>query len=851
MHMRMMFGYQKVLLLAMGVFMISCETNSIVDDDHNDDPAGAKNINLSINIPKRSASTYAGVDGTIDENHIDTLYVNLFQGGVFKELRKFYDSSLEVAGGSNDSVVRIAFETESLSGDGTVTAEVYANRMAVVPITKEISLPDRTKPDSCFMMSGSGTLTYSGGSYNGVIHVIRNVAKLRVRVSRHPSIIPSDLIILYSDIKIEAQQIPDRTQLMMPPPIATPSGLTYINYSPRTGATLRPESPIGTFTGGQIDSMYLNENYLNDAAYTNTNKTQIKVTLPTQVPTMPVKTEEYTYQLFTEGSYRLKRNYIYTLDIRVAGQTLEPFVSIDIQPWNDVPVDGDINGVSLYLDKFEVNMLPVNTKDDPAVVGYRTDNTSVTLDWSKIDPAHNIDMSVSDIQGMTGEIKLSWTGDGAPDYDFKDTLYVTSQNIVKAVVLDYKVPKGVFGDWIGTFHRWNQKGERIIKMRNRGEWTATVTQGSDFIVLDGAATSDANWGTASAALGNDTGFDANYPVNSTATSVSGNGIVYFRVGMKSTLAYIGAPPRYGVIKVTTDDGIKTIYVRQGEEADYIMRPADTNPSDGNRSRSYAMKFSPYNLSDPQRGTGGNNVTMHTDMLYGEVVFDNNKFTDYPSQGGYFFQWNLGGETIHKAFHPVNTVSAIAGWDNTSNGAWRRAIEPCPPGYRHPNDSLQSPVTSEIRQSWYAIPNSDTYGPAHPSDIALDNSVWGFYADGFFDRLAVVSSPNGVDSTTVSFNSSNLGDTRNSGIAYAGRLIYNPVTNASLFLPASGLREGNSNGILTGSGAGGTYWTNTYNGTYGWAFYFTPSSFYSYQEAFRGNGASVRCVKDDFGLPGSM
>jgi hypothetical protein len=490
----------------------------------------------------------------------------------------------------------------------------------------------------------------------------------------------------------------------------------------------------------------------------------------------------------------------------------------------------------------------------------------VTLDWSKVDPSHNIDTSVESIQGMNGEIKISWTGAGAPDYDFKDTLYVISRNVIKAVVLDYKVPKGAFGDWVGTFHRWNQKGERIIKMKNDGNWSATVIQGDDFIVLDGTATNDSNLGTSSAALGNDAGFDTNYPVNSTATSVTGNGIIYFRVGMKSTLAHIGASPRYGIIEVTTDEDVKTIYVRQGEEADYVMRPGDANPSDGNNPRSYAMKFSPFNLADPQRGTGGANIANHNRMSYGDIIFSSNKFVDYPSQAGYLFPWNSSGWAVaqgnDRAYHPVNPVGTITGMEYSfSPVRWDRALETCPVGYRHPNDSLWSPAMSEIRQSWFYTPNSNLDTEMNHPGGDLDNSLWGFYADGFFDRLPIVSSPNGSDSTTVGYYSSNPADNRNTGVAYAGRLIYNPITHASLFLPAAGSRSGgNDIGPLAGSGQIGIYWTSTnlyppnYPSEWAVAFCFTSASFYANYSSWATlvpSGMSVRCVKDDFGLPGSM
>ena len=833
-----------IIVVLMGVLAVSCVNEIVINDDPEPSPPlTGKKVRLAISVPKNSISSYASEIGSADENHIDTLFVRILEDGVIRDSMKYFGTSLQDVIEPNDSIVNVVLEPDNLTG-GSITAEAFANRMEVMPVTGEIPLPDKNDRETWFMMSGSAALAFNGTAYSGTIHLVRHVAKLRVRISKHTACIPSNLVINYNQIKVEVINVPDRTQLMIPPPIDTPAGLSYIaNYRSGTGMGLRSETPIATFNGGQIDSMYMNENYLNNSDYNDSNITQVKITIPSQEPGMPVKTAEYTYKLFTEGSYRIKRNHIYILDIKIAGQTLEPLVSMEILPWNDVNVKGDIQGVFLNLDRSTVYLSPVDIQNSLEVINFSTDHTSVMLDWSKVNPAHPIDTSVKYIQGMNGQIRFSWTGGGAPDYSFKDTVYVIAGNIIKPVVMEYNVPAGNFGDWVGTFHRWNQTGERIIKMRNLGEWTANVTEGVDFIRLNGGDTKDANWGTSLAALGNNTGFDDNYPVLGGASSLSGNGIIYFRVGLTGTLAHIGAQPRYGVIEVTTGSGVKKIYVRQGEEADYVM-----HPDDANHPRPYAKKFSPFNLSDPLRGTGGGHISEHKDILFG-MTLNNRIFTDYPTQAGYFFQWNLGSGNFLKAFNPVNSIQAISGWETGSKGEWERMLDPCPPGYRHPNDSLRSPLTSEIRQSWYATPNGESYGPAYPSGVLLENSVWGFYADGFFDRLAVGVSPTGVESTTAGFESSSLYAVGNVDVAYSGLLIYNPATFSSLFLPAPGIREGN--GALLNAGAMGAYWTNSPNGNNGWAFYFAPTSFYSYNNALQSAGASVRCVKIDFGLPGSI
>jgi len=840
---------QVFFVMLSGMIVISCD-HIVVDENEPIDPringpeSGKYKVHLAVRVPRNSIFTYANEAGSVDENHIDTLFVKIFADNVYMETRKFWDNDLQPQVGTNDSIVDVAFETDVLMGSTIASVEVFANRIDVEPITDEIPLPDSGTASTCFLMSGKGALSYDGDVYRDTIHLVRNVAKLRILLDKSTNCIPANLIILYEQTTVEVLQVPDRTLLFEPspppPPIVPPTGLAYINYSPRTGNDLRPETkPWTSFNGGQIDSLYLNENYLNNSDYNASNITQVKITVRTQEPNMPINSAEYTFPIFTEGSYQIKRNHIYTLDLKIAGQSTTPFVTLGMTPWNDEDVSGDIYGSTLNLDRSTVKLMPVHTQSNPAIVNYETDNTSIRLDWSRVNPAHNIDTTTMFLYGRNGEIRFSWVGDGAPDYSFRDTLYVITGNIEKVVVLEYDISGGNFGPWVGTFHRWDQTGERIIKIRNTGEWQATVTQGASFIRLNGAGTTDANWGTSLAALGNDLGFDADYPVAGSAVSLSGHGIIYFRVGITDSLAYWGAAPRYGVIEITTDNGVRKIYVRQGEEADYVMRESDPNPAINEPNRPYAARFAPFNLADPLRGTGGNNISMHNYMaLVG--VMDSLKFTDYPTQAGYFFQWNLGAGSDLKAYNPVNALLSISGWQTSAKPSWIRRLEPCPVDYRHPNDSLQNPATSEIRQSWYATPN------------ILNNSVWGFYADGFFDRLTVGQSPNGVDSTAVSYNPSNLADPLNAEIAYAGRLVYNPSNNASLFLPAPGIRaEVIGSGALTHAGDIGAYWTSSMNSVNGWAFYFTPTSFYSFGAAHQSTGISIRCVKYGWGLPGSI
>ncbi len=385
--------------------------------------------------------------------------------------------------------------------------------------------------------------------------------------------------------------------------------------------------------------------------------------------------------------------------------------------------------------------------------------------------------------------------------------------------------------YVGAFYRWNQTGERLIRIPNtnmNGAWTAQVIKG-DFIVLDSSPTSDTGvtyvTSTQSPADMNNPDNDATYRVEGTKKSVRGSistgEYLQFRIGLNSTLpgGATGAP-RYGLIALAFNGNTKYIYiyVRQGEGADYVMRPEDAINSGGMASstRPLARRFSPYNLTDPSQGTG---VVDRGTRRY--------TFTDYPSQAGYYFQW---GRTI--AGYPTGTVT---GWNTTAiTGYWadNSSWETCPAGYHRPHDGSTSTAVnpgtttadlSEIRQSLWLTPSS-----VAAQDVNA-NTIYGFYADGFFDRRAQTSSANGSPLSTV-------GD--GATIAYTGRLFFNPTTKASLFFPSAGQRTSSATSSLSSTGSLGNYWTSSGSGTNG-----VYNGLSTISLGVNTLGMPVRCVAD--------
>jgi hypothetical protein len=360
----------------------------------------SKEISLSIYIPKSDAiATYAGEDASVAENHIDTIYIDLKQNGAVIHSEKIFGNRLKVEPGSRDSILHVGFEVDNIT-TGALTVEAYAGRKYIQPITTEIPLPDISQPATLFMMSGSAELSYKDTAYQGTIHLIRNVSKLRIRISKHPVCLPSDLIIDYDNIKIQLLKVPDRTTLFGPGDATAQPGFSYIDYPERTASNLRKASHFSSTDGGQIDSLYLNENYLtNEGDYNQSNTTKVKITIPTLSMIKGGKTDSYEYAIFTNNSYRILRNSIYTLDIQVRGQSLEPVITVNIHPWKEAEVSGSVLGAY-----FTTNSSVIEFDDTGnSAINFCTDAQAVYFNWSDVKSDINKLLTPSGIEILSDE----------------------------------------------------------------------------------------------------------------------------------------------------------------------------------------------------------------------------------------------------------------------------------------------------------------------------------------------------------------------------------------------------------------------------------------------------------------
>ena len=389
--------------------------------------------------------------------------------------------------------------------------------------------------------------------------------------------------------------------------------------------------------------------------------------------------------------------------------------------------------------------------------------------------------------------------------------------------------------YTGAFWKAGQRAERLISIpvedaAHTGGWVVQVLEyGAGFTEGDILF---ASW-------------DGTLPVDTTdpddpghyvdgKTYVAGNATttgtnITFRIGLRTTWdaqqGYTGGQPaRYARVVVSFGNDLayyRVIYIRQGHEADFLMSPGDAGLTTTDAvARTRAVKWLPYNLT-----TDGD---IDNSPYSFQVAKEGGVETKYPSQAGAFWQFT----SINRRYAYNPAVATLPGGWNTANAEeWSKEHETCPAGYRRPVGSSSTPVNNEFYQSLLATEN-----------IVTGNFMWGYYADGYFDRHAIGPSPNGNVKTAVNSTEAEVG--------YIGRLFYNPVKGspsygASIFFPAAGYRENNTSSTLSDTGTAGHYWSSAVHDIYyGRSMYFIAALVSPYGYGANGRGYSVRCVVDD-------
>ena len=472
------------------------------------------------------------------------------------------------------------------------------------------------------------------------------------------------------------------------------------------------------------------------------------------------------------------------------------------------------------------------------------------------------------------------------------------------------------GAFVGAFWRNNQRGERLIRMPSHpfspqnAPWFAFATE--DWIQLDTHVTVDINGeptrirtigaGTDNMDFfGNETEVLAenhrlpdgtndiyvripNNIDNPTSWTieqrsgvaraggqVNGEGNIVFRIGLDSynpnpVVANSvhrtpqntdGRAPRYGQVIVVHNRGVHIIWVRQGEDTDYLMRVGDAGGVNALRTTENAHRirtFSPFNLTayvlDAQVGTRAQQANAGWIPPAGQT---RSRFTDYPSQTGAFFQWaSATTSSMRRAWNPISnanysTTNAYGNWYTDATTPYLATDnETCPPGFRRPqdgpnfgdvalaNNTQEMVQASEMRQSLFLNPQTGRVNNEA-------NRVVGFYADGFFDRRPITNTDDVNGIVKAAIVAAGTVD-----IALRGTLFFNAESGASLFFPHSGVID---LWRLILVGYTGSYWSSTqHNARTAWRLRFTYSPLSGYNSRLDSStnrilAAPIRCVAE--------
>jgi hypothetical protein len=235
-----------------------------------------------------------------------------------------------------------------------------------------------------------------------------------------------------------------------------------------------------------------------------------------------------------------------------------------------------------------------------------------------------------------------------------------------------------------------------------------------------------------------------------------------------------------------------------------------------------------------------------------------RFVQYPTQTGAFWQWAGNTDDSQRfAWHPIGDAMnfprnhIFGNWyTNATTPNLATLHETCPPGFRRPqdgpnfgtntrsNETSEMVRESEMRQSLFLNPQTGW------ANISLVNSVFGLYADGFFDRRPIATLGGGYfgGPCTVAAGTAD--------IAHRGMLLFNSASGASLFLPATGFRYSNLFGGRFGVALNAGNWGYILSSTQGsvgpttrWDLTFNPSNAYMWGGSSRACAFPVRCVAE--------
>lgn len=307
------------------------------------DSNGERIIALNISIPgsPNHSMTRATETGSAVENRIDYVYITVKsakEGEYYKVFKKPWTKAAAVR-----DTFKCAVEASWLKTcGGGLRAVVFANYQKdslprIITDEKTFWMGDRLNILQKLFMSGisSDTLKKVGDSYSGTVNIQRQVAKLRLKVKPSADCVPIGLTVLYDSIRVAVKNVANQTADTL---TLVNSNQGYIDYKERGRDSLRINKDVGTdgnlLLPVAVDSCYVYENII--TGYAGGKRTTMVVTIPTYDPY--TKHREDLHGVFEikgeDGSYDIKRNHVYTVNVLVRSQKEPLNITSVVEPWD-------------------------------------------------------------------------------------------------------------------------------------------------------------------------------------------------------------------------------------------------------------------------------------------------------------------------------------------------------------------------------------------------------------------------------------------------------------------------------------------------------------------------------------
>lgn len=337
---------KSTITVLFGLFLIvSCSKEEIQSPYPNS--GGKRTIALNITIPgsPNHSITRAGSEiGSATENYIDFLYIKIksdqAEKGEYEEVFK----KPWIKGTAVRDTFQCAVEESWLDNSGQLTAEVFANYSqkdlpGIIADEKKIWKGEHLNVLQKLFMAGDSTIKKDGDNFKGTVCIKRQVAKLRLKIKLADDRVPVGLTVLYDSVRVAVQNVADQADIIE----SHYFNHGYIDFKERGGDFLRMykeevevagELVKQHIEGTVVDSCYVYENIMGDVP-ANHKRTTLLVTVPTYDPIANHREDLHgVFEIKGEGNtYDIKRNYIYTMIVKVRSQKEPLNITSVVQPW--------------------------------------------------------------------------------------------------------------------------------------------------------------------------------------------------------------------------------------------------------------------------------------------------------------------------------------------------------------------------------------------------------------------------------------------------------------------------------------------------------------------------------------